>query len=482
MRRSVIALMSPRHYLWLAVLLALLIGGIAFVPAATAQGGTGGSDSPQLTVLAEAVNVRSGPGVAYPTVGVLTQGQQAALIGHHAASGWWQIQLPGSGAGWVTGGAAYVMVGGNATAVPEVTALVPAGAGAPVPASAGAPVPATAGAPAKALAPSPAVAGKGGTIVFQTATGGDIYAVAPNGTNLRRLTNGLDPALSPDGQWVAFARWNNDQNGALGSLWVIKVDGSGERVVLGDIHQPKSPVWSPDGKQIAISQQHGGRVNEERKCSSQRPPPEAYDISTDRDKDGDITFCFTLPPHPHYGLRVVNVDSGTFQDLPNDLFSLSPTWDPVNATHLVYDGEEGLMNLDISGGTMSPLTADIKDHSPAFSPDGNRIAVTYWQANHWEIEALSADGSGRAQLTQTSIRAILEQQVKGQIPKYWNNASAAWSPDGSQIAFVTDRTGQWEVWVMNADGTNPHPLLPSDIQAGLKLQYNGMEERMVAWR
>ena len=29
---------------------------------------------------------------------------------------------------------------------------------------------------------------------------------------------------------------------------------------------------------------------------------------------------------------------------------------------------------------------------------------------------------------------------------------------------------------------NPHPLLPSDVQAGLKLQYNGMEERMVSWR
>jgi len=466
MRKLVIALRSTRHCLWLAALLALLAGGIAFVPAATAQGGNGGSNGPQLTVLAEGLNVRSGPGAAYPAVGLLTQGERAALIGHHAASGWWQVQLPGGGAGWVSGGTAYVLVSGNTTAVPEVTGVVPA----------------TAGAPAAALSPSPAMAGQGGTIVFQTASGGEIYAVAPNGTNLRRLTNGMDPALSPDGQWVAFTRWNNDQNGALGTLWVIKVDGSGERAVLGDIHQPKSPVWSPDGKQIAISQQHGGRVNEERKCSSDPPPPGAYDVDRDRDEEGDVRFCYTLPPHPYYGLRVVNVDTGTFQDLPNDLFSLSPTWDPVGAAHLVYDGEEGLMSLDMSQGTSRPLTADIKDHSPAFSPDGSRIAVTYWQSNHWEVQALSADGSGRAQLTQTSIRAILEQQVKGQIPKYWNNASPAWSPDGSQIAFVTDRTGQWEVWIMNANGTNPHPLLPADVQAGLKLQYNGMEERMVSWR
>jgi Tol biopolymer transport system component len=352
------------------------------------------------------------------------------------------------------------MAGGNTTAVPEATASTVVSAG----------------------APGPAGAGQSGTIVFQTATGGDIYVVAPDGTNLRRLTNGLDPALSPDGQWVAFTRWNNDQRGALGALWVIKVDGSGERAVLGDIHQPKSPVWSPDGTQIAISQQHGGRVNEERKCTSRRPPREAYDIDVNRDEGGDIQYCFTLPPHPYYGLRVVNVDSGTFQDLPNDLFSLSPTWDPVNAARLVFDGEEGLMSMDIGQGTMAPLTADVQDHSPAFSPDGRRIAFTYWQSNHWEVEAVNADGSGRAQLTQTSIRAILEQQVKGQIPKYWNNASPAWSPDGSQIAFVTDRAGQWEIWIMNADGTNPHPLLPGDVQAGLQLRYDGMEERMVSWR
>ena len=206
----------------------------------------------------------------------------------------------------------------------------------------------------------------------------------------------------------------------------------------------------------------------------------------DRDEEGDIRFCFTLPPHPFWGLRVVNVDTGAFQDLPNDLFSLSPTWDPAHPTRLVFDGERGLMNLDLSQGmsqgALSPLTGDVKDHSPAFSPDGSRIALTYWQADHWDIHALNADGSGRVRLTETPIRAILEQQVKGQMPKYWNNASPAWSPDGSQIAFVTDRTGQWEVWIMNADGTNPHPLLPGDVQAGLKLQYNGMEERMVSWR
>jgi Tol biopolymer transport system component len=40
----------------------------------------------------------------------------------------------------------------------------------------------------------------------------------------------------------------------------------------------------------------------------------------------------------------------------------------------------------------------------------------------------------------------------------WNNAAPAWSPDGQQIAFMTDRSGKWEIWIMNADGSNQRPM------------------------
>jgi Tol biopolymer transport system component len=337
-----------------------------------------------------------------------------------------------------------------------------------------------------------------GTIVFQTASGGAIYAVNADGSNLRYLTTGMDPALSPDGQWVAFTRWEDTQNGALGSLWVINVDtltgtparvaepgragGGGERAILGEIHQPKSPAWSPDGTQIAISMQHGGRVQEEQKCSSEPPPREAYDVDVKREADGDIRFCYTLPPHPYWGLRVVDVATGKFEDLPNDLFSYSPTWDPANAWRLVYDGERGLMSLDLNQGTTWELTQDVNDHSPVFSPDGSKIAISYWQNDHWEIHVLNADGTGRVRLTETSVQARLEQMVNGEMPQSWNNAAPTWSPDGSQIAFLTDRDGQWEIWVMNADGSNQHPLVSADALDGVTLQYNGMDERMLSWQ
>jgi dipeptidyl aminopeptidase/acylaminoacyl peptidase len=379
----------------LGLLLILLVSGTAFTPEAMAQG----DDTPQLTVETEALNVRSGPGVTYPTT-------------------------------------------------------------------------------------TPSTAETDGTIVFQTASGGAIYAVDADGSNLRYLTTGMDPALSPDGQWVAFTRWEDTQNGALGSLWVVNVDGGGERMVLGDIHQPRSPTWSPDGTQIVIGMQHGGRVGEVRKCSSQHPPRGAYDIDVNRDDDGDISFCYTLPPHPYYGLRVVDVATGEFEDLPNDLFSLSPTWDPADPGLLAFDGERGLMGLSLAQSEMAiwQLTDDVNDHSPVFSPDGGQIAVSYWQNDHWEIHVLNADGTGRVRLTETSVQVRLEQMVNGETPSSYNNAAPTWSPDGSQIAFLTDRTGQWEIWVMDADGGNQGPLVTADMLDGLTLQYNGMEERMLAWQ
>jgi TolB protein len=196
----------------------------------------------------------------------------------------------------------------------------------------------------------------------------------------------------------------------------------------------------------------------------------------------DIVYCYTLLPNPYWGLRRINVATGQFEDLNYDTHSISPTWDPANPQRLVYDGPWGLVNLDLGQGVTSPLTTDAQNHSPIFSPDGSRLAVSYRQDDHWEIHVLNADGSGDVRLTETSYLTWAQQELSGQRPHSYNNAAPAWSPDGSQIAFLTDRSGQWEIWVMNADGSSQRPLFPPELSAEIALHYNGMDERVLSWR
>jgi len=77
------------------------------------------------------------------------------------------------------------------------------------------------------------------------------------------------------------------------------------------------------------------------------------------------------------------------------------------------------------------------------SPVGNRLAFRQSRrnVNIWRLDL--SDPTARAQKIVTSSRVQIQ-------PRY--------SPDGSQIAFSSDRSGKWEVWMSEADGTNPVQL------------------------
>ena len=459
--------------LGLNLILLLLSLSLLIVPTAAAQS----EAAPTLTVDALLINAHGGPDVTVPVVGALSRGEQATITGYSADGPWWQVNLPDGGTGWVRDRDGSFTISGDTSAytAPPVQETLPTTS----------------------------------TLVFQTASGGAIYAVDVDpATGLatgdpRYLTTGIDPALSPDGQWVAFTRWTNENPGALGSLWKIRVDGAEEQVILENIHQPLSPMWSSDGAQIALNVQNGGRTTYEYMCTGSMPNDPIYNPDEDNprgvqmklkfDENGDMEmlFCYTLLPHPYWGIQVVDADTGEGDIVATNVFAYSPTWDPANPWRIVYrDDEKGLAVVDITqdkGWALTPdlawaPTNDLGNYAPVFSPDGSQIAVSYWQNDHWDVHTLNADGSGQVRITETPLSAIAEQSINGQESESWNNASPAWSPTGAMIAFVTDRNGEWEIWVMNADGSNPHPLFSDDLGAGITLQYNGMSERMLSWR
>ena len=77
------------------------------------------------------------------------------------------------------------------------------------------------------------------------------------------------------------------------------------------------------------------------------------------------------------------------------------------------------------------------DYAPAWSPDGDQIAFTTDRDGNNEIYVMNASGSGVTRLTDHSRHDI----------------RPSWSPDGDKIAFESERHGNREVYVMNADGS-----------------------------
>ena len=85
---------------------------------------------------------------------------------------------------------------------------------------------------------------------------------------------------------------------------------------------------------------------------------------------------------------------------------------------------------------------DWKDGSPAWSPDGKRIAFYSERTGNAEIYVMNGDGTGVTRLTNTSA----------------DEGYPAWSPDGRTISFDSDRDGNFDIFAMQADGTNVRPL------------------------
>lgn len=410
----------------------------------------------QAEIITPGLNVRQGPGVNYPAVGTVAQGEVVAITGISAAGNWLQITTQNGRSGWISAQPVYVRLSGSLAEVPVATA--PAGSQ-----------------PAAGVSQSsPTSTASGGQIVFMTGSGGDLYVVNIDGTGLRHLANGvIDPVVSPDGRQVAFTRWDGAE---FGTLYVTNLDGSGERAVLAETRQAKSPAWSPDGQEIIVSFQRGGLREPSPECRTFDfddgfQLPHNVRITKTHVGANGVTVCFVRLEDLQWGLRRVNLSSGKFEDLPADLYSYNPAWDPDKPWRVIYDGDKGLIQLDVTNGNRSSITTDLRDTGPVFSPDGQKLALTYRQHDHWEVYTYDLASGARQRLTKPPLLAD---------PQY-NSAAPAWSPDGSQIAFVTDRTGKWEIWVMNADGSNQHPLFPPEVQAQLGLEYRGVNERMLNW-
>jgi Tol biopolymer transport system component len=131
-----------------------------------------------------------------------------------------------------------------------------------------------------------------------------------------------------------------------------------------------------------------------------------------------------------------------------------PLWSPDGAL-LLFEVEHGT-NIDLYTMRMDclreatecyaapqRLTEDVTaDRFPLWSPNGARILFTGWRTGDAELFAINADGTGLRNLTRD---------------RGWD-VNASWSPNGEWIAFLSDRNGMRELYMMNADGSHVRRL------------------------
>jgi dipeptidyl aminopeptidase/acylaminoacyl peptidase len=172
-------------------------------------------------------------------------------------------------------------------------------------------------------------------------------------------------------------------------------------------------------------------------------------------------------------LARVDRDGNHYQDIPSLDSARAADW---NSAGIVYQSDAGLQITGAEPDAENRLV--IFDYlkpfydDPDWQPDGGRMAYMGREASHHEIFTVNPDGSGVTALTRPATALVDE------IPA---NVAPAWSPDGQQLVFLSNRSddgeaGAWRLWVMDADGGNQRPL-PIDIE--ITYTYGG--EQVVSW-
>ncbi len=126
----------------------------------------------------------------------------------------------------------------------------------------------------------------------------------------------------------------------------------------------------------------------------------------------------------------------------------TPAWSPDGskiALTSTRDGNPGIYVMNPDGSGQRRLTkSGAIDTTPSWSPDGKKIAFSSTRTGMPQIFTMTADGSGVRQLTSLG-----------------QNTTPAWSPDGSKIALTSTRDGNPGIYVMNPDGSGQRRLTKS---------------------
>jgi hypothetical protein len=263
-------------------------------------------------------------------------------------------------------------------------------------------------------------------------------------------------------------------NGTDYDLYFGQADGSGTQFFRAHASQP---AFSPDGNRIAF---HSWQLDMRGLAT--------MDVSGANLRQATGFFEDQLPTWSADGSELVLltrrsgdrksqlVRMGSFEERADGVVFAEGEYPTIGLNgQLVFKGwgntAGGLKLAPLSFDNVQAVTDSDEDTAPALSPDGSKITFMTRRDENWEIYIVNADGSGLQRLTDAP----------------GDDGLPTWSPDGKVIAFVSNRDGSWGVWGMLANGQDQRQLFsmqgsPDGMVGGDSYASRGWLEERISWK
>ncbi len=230
----------------------------------------------------------------------------------------------------------------------------------------------------------------------------------------------LQPASSPHHKRIAY--WSRpDRYGQREHIWTIPASGGTPVAVTDGSSTDLNPVWSPDGNYLYFSSNRGGSSN-------------IWRVLIDED-----TGVVRGAPEAVTSIGTATSVSYLSFSLTGQL-AYSAQTDIRNLRRIPFDPKLGTV-----GKPVAVTEGSLQLWFPDVSPSGEWLTA-YSMGQQRHIYVMRPDGTDLRDLT----------------PDTFRHAWPRWSPDGERIAFTSRRTGDYELWIMNGNGSNLHQVSQSN--------------------